>query len=129
MCLAALAFGQEGPSYQESDFLTRVQRLTFEGKRAGEGYFSPDGSQMVFQSEAMSLFTCTTPCRAQGLTTMQEERWISTWSPPCWESSSTMKITVRGQKGLLLMASTTMPVAWSLSATMDSGVGLPGEPP
>jgi len=35
----------------ESDFLTRVRRLTFEGPRAGEGYFSPDGSKMTFQSE------------------------------------------------------------------------------
>lgn len=35
----------------ESDFLTRVRRLTFEGRRAGEGYFSPDGSRLVFQSE------------------------------------------------------------------------------
>lgn len=35
----------------EADFLSRTRRLTFEGKRAGEGYFSPDGSKMVFQSE------------------------------------------------------------------------------
>jgi Tol biopolymer transport system component len=35
----------------ESTFLSRVRRLTFEGLRAGEGYFSPDGSQMVLQSE------------------------------------------------------------------------------
>ncbi|MEO1086954.1 MAG: peptidase M28, partial [Acidobacteriota bacterium] len=35
----------------ESDFLDRVRRLTFEGKRAGEGYFSPSGDKMVFQSE------------------------------------------------------------------------------
>ena len=32
--------GQE-PTYQERDFLTRVRRLTVEGKRAGEGYWSP----------------------------------------------------------------------------------------
>lgn len=36
---------------QESDFLTRIRRLTYEGARAGEGYFSPDGSKMVLQSE------------------------------------------------------------------------------
>ncbi len=35
----------------ESDFLSRIRRLTVEGRRAGEGYFSPDGSEMVFQSE------------------------------------------------------------------------------
>ena len=42
----------EGPT--ESDYLTRVRRLTFEGRRAGEGYFSPDGRIMVFQSERES---------------------------------------------------------------------------
>jgi Tol biopolymer transport system component len=35
----------------ESDFLSRVRRLTVEGKRAGEGYWSPDGTRLVFQSE------------------------------------------------------------------------------
>ncbi len=39
------------PEYKESDFLTRVRRLTVEGRRAGEGYWSPDGKQIVFQSE------------------------------------------------------------------------------
>src|SRR5215469_13045555 len=37
--------------YQERDFLTRVRRLTVEGRRAGEGYWSPDGKRLVFQSE------------------------------------------------------------------------------
>ncbi len=37
--------------FHESDFLSRVRRLTVEGRRAGEGYFSPDGSKIVFQSE------------------------------------------------------------------------------
>ena len=40
--------------YTENDFLTRTRRLTFEGRRAGEGYFSPDGARMVFQSERES---------------------------------------------------------------------------
>ncbi len=35
----------------ESRLITNVRQLTFEGRRAGEGYFSADGSQMVFQSE------------------------------------------------------------------------------
>ena len=35
----------------ESDLLTDVRQITFEGRRAGEGYFSSDGRQMVFQSE------------------------------------------------------------------------------
>src|SRR5579862_5275888 len=44
-------FSQSPASYQERDFLTRVRRLTVEGKRAGEGYWSPDGKRIVFQSE------------------------------------------------------------------------------
>ena len=35
----------------ESRWLKNTRQLTFEGLRAGEGYFSPDGSQLVFQSE------------------------------------------------------------------------------
>src|SRR5712692_6170285 len=50
VCVAALLL-QAASSYQERDFLTRVRRLTVEGKRAGEGYWSPDGKRLVFQSE------------------------------------------------------------------------------
>jgi Tol biopolymer transport system component len=35
----------------ERDFLTRIRRLTVEGRRAGEGYWSKDGRHLVFQSE------------------------------------------------------------------------------
>jgi Tol biopolymer transport system component len=35
----------------ERDFLSRVRRLTVEGRRSGEGYWSPDGKRIVFQSE------------------------------------------------------------------------------
>ncbi|MDF1839875.1 MAG: M28 family peptidase [Rubripirellula sp.] len=35
----------------ESEWLSDVRQITFEGRRAGEGYFSADGSKMVFQSE------------------------------------------------------------------------------
>lgn len=35
----------------EGDFLSATRQLTFEGRRAGEGYFSADGSRMIFQSE------------------------------------------------------------------------------
>jgi Tol biopolymer transport system component len=46
LILTSFAFAQT-----EADFLSNVRQLTFEGKRAGEGYFSADGSKMVFQSE------------------------------------------------------------------------------
>ena len=47
---APLTIGAQAP-YQERDFLSRIRRLTVEGKRAGEGYWSPDGKRLVFQSE------------------------------------------------------------------------------
>src|SRR6185436_14514049 len=42
---------QAADELHERDFLSRVRRLTVEGKRAGEGYWSPDGRRLVFQSE------------------------------------------------------------------------------
>ena len=47
--LVVAAAAQQVP--QESDFLSRVRRLTVEGRRAGEGYWAPDGQRLVFQSE------------------------------------------------------------------------------
>jgi len=55
LCLAASGLiggaQQPSPPNRERDFLSRVRRLTVEGKRAGEGYWSPDGKRLVFQSE------------------------------------------------------------------------------
>jgi Tol biopolymer transport system component len=50
LLFGSLGFAQER-AYDEKDFLSRTRRLTVEGRRAGEGYFSPDGRRMVFQSE------------------------------------------------------------------------------
>lgn len=36
---------------EEARLLGNVRQLTFEGSRAGEGYFSRDGAMMIFQSE------------------------------------------------------------------------------
>ena len=35
----------------EARFITHARQLIFEGKRSGEGYFSPDGNRLIFQSE------------------------------------------------------------------------------
>lgn len=35
----------------EATLLTNTRQLTFEGRRAGEGYFSADGTKLIFQSE------------------------------------------------------------------------------
>ena len=35
----------------EQRLIRNSRQLTFEGRRAGEGYFSQDGKQLVFQSE------------------------------------------------------------------------------
>ncbi len=48
--LAAAAHAADG-ALDESAFLERSRRLIYEGKRSGEGYFSSDGRQLVFQSE------------------------------------------------------------------------------
>ena len=36
---------------EEEQFLSNIRQLTFEGRRAGEGYFGPNGNLMVLQSE------------------------------------------------------------------------------
>jgi Tol biopolymer transport system component len=35
----------------EARFLGNIRQLTYEGRRSGEGYFSPDGKALIFQSE------------------------------------------------------------------------------
>ena len=49
----AAAVATETPD-AEATLLSNVRQLTFEGRRAGEGYFSADGSKLVFQSERMA---------------------------------------------------------------------------
>ena len=34
--------------------ITKIRQLTFEGLRAGEGYFSHDGKLLVYQSERLA---------------------------------------------------------------------------
>jgi Tol biopolymer transport system component len=36
---------------EEARLISNVRQLIFEGKRSGEGYFSPDGKALIFQSE------------------------------------------------------------------------------
>jgi len=45
---SAASAEQEG---HESELLGNTRQLTFEGRRAGEGYFNGDGSKLIFQSE------------------------------------------------------------------------------
>ncbi len=49
--LVTMTMAQAPASSPEREFLSRVRRLTVEGRRAGEGYWSPDGKRLVFQSE------------------------------------------------------------------------------
>jgi Tol biopolymer transport system component len=52
LCLAFFAWTLAAQQQTgESTFLSRARRLTVEGRRAGEGYWSPDGTGLVFQSE------------------------------------------------------------------------------
>jgi len=41
---------EEGPE-REALLLSSVRQFSFQGRRAGEGYFSQDGSKLIFQSE------------------------------------------------------------------------------
>src|SRR6187399_182146 len=47
----ATLWAQAPASSPEREFITRPRRLTVEGRRAGEGYWSKDGKRLVFQSE------------------------------------------------------------------------------
>jgi Tol biopolymer transport system component len=46
-CLTAAA----EPAVQEAPFISNARSLVFEGRRSGEGYFSPDAKKLIFQSE------------------------------------------------------------------------------
>ena len=49
--IAAGLYAQAPAQSPEREFLTRPRRLTVEGRRAGEGYWSKDGTKLTFQSE------------------------------------------------------------------------------
>ena len=49
--LSAQAPASSSNAAAEREFLTRPRRLTVEGRRAGEGYWSKDGKKITFQSE------------------------------------------------------------------------------
>ena len=44
---------REEEASNEDAFIANSRQLTFEGLRAGEGYFAADGQAMVFQSERL----------------------------------------------------------------------------
>lgn len=48
LCLSAVAAAEPA---QEARFISNPRQLILEGRRSGEGYFSPDGKQLIFQSE------------------------------------------------------------------------------
>ena len=48
--LAAAAPAFAGDAEHEARHLRHIKQLTFDGSRSGEGYFSPDGNRIVFQS-------------------------------------------------------------------------------
>ena len=49
LTLSALAADDDAA--KEARFLKNTHQLILEGKRSGEGYFSPDGKRLIFQSE------------------------------------------------------------------------------
>lgn len=51
LCFDGGEIRSEGGEKGEDQFLTTIHQLTYQGKSAGEGYFSPDGKFLIFQSE------------------------------------------------------------------------------
>jgi dipeptidyl aminopeptidase/acylaminoacyl peptidase len=51
LVLVGTSLQAEEPVGDERKFLSNIRLLTPEGRRAGEGYFSPDGEHLIFQSE------------------------------------------------------------------------------
>ena len=51
--MAGAAAAAQAPELGEQSFLEQPRRLIYEGRRSGEGYFSPDGASLVFQSERL----------------------------------------------------------------------------
>jgi Tol biopolymer transport system component len=49
--LAAPLAAAADDAAQESRFISNPRQLIFAGRRSGEGYFSPDASKLIFQSE------------------------------------------------------------------------------
>ena len=49
--IAAETSPESLPLPGENRFLSNIRQLTYDGKRAGEGYFSEDGNALIFQSE------------------------------------------------------------------------------
>lgn len=49
--ISATALAADDAAAQENRFISNARQLVFEGKRSGEGYFSPDGKKLIFQSE------------------------------------------------------------------------------
>jgi Tol biopolymer transport system component len=47
--IAAVSLFRTAAAGSEREFLTSIRQITFEGK-SGEGYFSPNGKQLIFQS-------------------------------------------------------------------------------
>jgi Tol biopolymer transport system component len=52
--LAPSLTAEEKEEPGEEQFITNSRKLTYQGRRAGEGYFSQDGSYLIFQSERES---------------------------------------------------------------------------
>src|SRR5579872_2524652 len=51
LATATVAQPADSSADAEGRFLSHTRQLIFEGRRSGEGYFSPDGKALIFQSE------------------------------------------------------------------------------
>lgn len=53
LLLAALALAQPADDWKQAEtkHLSNIKQVTKDFVRAGEGYFSPDGKQVIYQAE------------------------------------------------------------------------------
>lgn len=53
LLIAAIDLHSPAPAAAEGEtqFIQNARQLIYEGRRSGEGYFAPDGSKLIFQSE------------------------------------------------------------------------------
>lgn len=51
LLISPVGANDNGKNSDDTAFLKNPRQLTYDGRRSGEGYFSPDGRHLIFQSE------------------------------------------------------------------------------
>ena len=89
--LACLLLGADPADWQaqETPYLKNIRQITRDFVRAGEGYFSPDGKQIIFQAEEKDSGNPFYQIYVQDLETGRSRR-VSPWARKAANSRSSM---------------------------------------